>query len=95
MNTLIINWIIKWLFNPIPEIKGNMRTNSTSNTKKINEIRKKRIEKGKRALNLGVNPHSNGDPFSWLYKYFFLSLIPNKKIITTRIVLIIKNEIPK
>ena len=41
-----------------------MSTNSTSNTKKIKEIKKNRIENGNRALNLGENPHSNGDPFS-------------------------------
>jgi hypothetical protein len=52
------------LLTPTLEINGNMRTSSTSNTKKIKEIRKNRIEKGNRALNFGVNPHSNGEPFS-------------------------------
>ena len=45
-------------------MKGNNNTNSTSNTKNTKEIRKKRIEKGKRALNIGVKPHSKGDIFS-------------------------------
>jgi len=55
-----------------------MRTNSTSKTKKINVIRKNRIEKGIRALNLGEKPHSKGLFFSWSDSNFFLRLIPNK-----------------
>ena len=35
------------------------------------EIKKKRNVKGKRALNLGLNPHSNGLIFSNSKKYFF------------------------
>ncbi len=44
--------------------KGNIKTNSTSKIKKIIAIRKKRIVKGNRALNLGLNPHSKGLIFS-------------------------------
>ena len=46
--------------------KGNIKTNSTSKIKKIIEIKKNRIVKGRRALNLGLNPHSNGLIFSKL-----------------------------
>lgn len=45
-------------------INGNKITNSTSKTRKTKEIKKNRIENGSRALNIGVNPHSNGDIFS-------------------------------
>lgn len=45
-------------------IKGKIKINSTSKIKKIIEIRKNRIEKGIRAENLGVNPHSKGLNFS-------------------------------
>lgn len=45
-------------------INGNIKTNSTSKTKKTKEIKKNRMEKGSRALYLGVNPHSKGLIFS-------------------------------
>ena len=64
----------------LPENKltknGNKITNSTSKTKKIRAIRKNRRVKGKRALNLGVNPHSKGLIFSRSRGNFFLNLIP-------------------
>jgi len=45
-------------------IKGNKITNSTSKTRNTKEIKKNRMENGRRALNIGLNPHSNGDIFS-------------------------------
>merc|ERR1711872_113152 len=64
----------------LPENKltknGNKITNSTSKTKKIRAIRKNRKVKGKRALNLGVTPHSKGLIFSRSRGNFFLNLIP-------------------
>jgi len=45
-------------------INGNKIINSTSKMRNTREIRKNRIEKGSRALNIGVNPHSKGDIFS-------------------------------
>ena len=44
------------------------------------EIKKKRNVKGKRALNLGLNPHSNGLIFSNSKKYFFEKKLPKIKI---------------
>lgn len=41
-----------------------MRINSTSKIKKIIVIKKNRREKGSRAKDLGVNPHSKGLSFS-------------------------------
>ena len=61
-------------------IKGNIKTSSTSKTRKIRLIRKNRIEKGSRALYLGVKPHSKGLIFSRLMYSFFLNLTPNLKI---------------
>ena len=43
---------------------GKTRINSTSKIRKIIAIKKNRIEKGRREINLGVNPHSNGLNFS-------------------------------
>lgn len=43
---------------------GIKRTISMSNTKKITAKRKKRVEKGRRALSFGSNPHSKGVLFS-------------------------------
>ena len=64
----------------LPENKltknGNKITNSTSKTKKIRAIRKNRRVKGKRALNLGVNPHSKGLIFSRSKGNFFLNPTP-------------------
>lgn len=50
---------------------GRRRAISISNTRKITAKRKKRIEKGSRALFLGSNPHSNGEDFSWSEKERF------------------------
>ena len=68
-------------------IKGNIKTSSTSKTRKIRLIKKNRIEKGNRALYLGVKPHSNGLIFSRLIYSFFLSLTPSlkKRAIKTKI----------
>jgi hypothetical protein len=44
--------------------KGKIRISSTSKTKKIIVTKKNRIEKGSRAENLGVKPHSKGLSFS-------------------------------
>jgi len=55
---------------------GNIKINSTSNTRKIIAIRKNRRVKGKRALNLGENPHSNGLLFSRTNNIFFLFISP-------------------
>jgi len=55
---------VKTLLKEILMIKGNKITSSTSNTRNTNEIKKNRIENGRRALNIGVNPHSKGDIFS-------------------------------
>ena len=57
-----------------------MRTNSTSNTKKIIEIKKNRKVKGSRALNFGLNPHSKGLIFSKLNSIFLLKKFPSNNI---------------
>lgn len=48
------------------EVRGTGRSNtiSMSKTIKITANKKKRVEKGRRALFLGSNPHSNGLDFS-------------------------------
>lgn len=46
--------------------QGRRRAISMSKTRKITARRKNRIEKGRRALFLGSNPHSNGEAFSRL-----------------------------
>ena len=43
---------------------GMRRIISISKTRKITARRKKRIEKGIRAVFFGSNPHSNGEDFS-------------------------------
>lgn len=62
---------------PNPRTRGNINTNSTSKIKKIKAIKKKRIEKGNRALNLGEKPHSKGLSFSRSEENFFPKTIPN------------------
>lgn len=42
-----------------------------SKTKKIRLMRKNWILKGKWLVDIGSNPHSNGDIFSWSMKDFF------------------------
>lgn len=44
---------------------------SMSKIKKISLIRKNWILKGKWLAEIGSNPHSNGDIFSWSMKDFF------------------------
>lgn len=44
---------------------------STSKIKKIRLIKKKWILKGGRLLDIGSNPHSNGDDFSRSWVVFF------------------------
>jgi len=44
--------------------KGINKTNSTSKIRKITANKKKRIEKGSRAVPRGSNPHSKGELFS-------------------------------
>jgi triphosphoribosyl-dephospho-CoA synthetase len=70
-----------------------MRTNSTSNTKKIKQIIKKRMEKGNRALNLGINPHSKGLAFSREKCFFLPTPVPRKntKVTIKQIATLIKS----
>lgn len=56
---------------------GNKRMISTSKIRKIRATKKNRMEKGSRAENLGVNPHSNGLNFSRSSLIFFLRSIPS------------------
>jgi len=56
--------------------KGKSNTSSTSKTRKINATRKNRKVNGKRALNLGENPHSKGLIFSRSRGNFFLNPTP-------------------
>ena len=78
---------------PKLKIKGNIKTSSTSKTKKTRQIRKNRIENGRRALNLVEKPHSNGLSFSRSKNIFLFNLRPAKKIkqvntkITTKTIL--------
>ena len=69
---------------------GNIKTNSTSKIIKIIEIKKNRKVKGNRALNFGLNPHSNGLIFSIIKIFFFLNNLPISKITIDKI-----NEIKK
>ena len=59
--------------------KGKIKINSTSKIKNTRHKRKNRIEKGNRALSLGVNPHSKGLSFSWSLRAFLDSLAPAKR----------------
>ena len=52
---------------------------------KIIEIKKNRRVKGKRALNLGVNPHSNGLIFSIIKMFFLLKREPRDNTTTDKI----------
>ena len=65
--------------------KGNINTNSTSKMIKIMEIKKNRRVKGKRALNLGVNPHSKGLIFSIIKMFFLLKREPRDNTTTDKI----------
>ena len=53
------------------------------------EIKKNRKVKGRRALNLGVNPHSKGLIFSRSKTNFLLSKEPNNKTIIPKIIVIV------
>lgn len=52
---------------------GNRSTSSTSKMRKIIAIKKKCIENGARNFALGINPHSNGLSFSWVFRDFSLN----------------------
>ena len=52
---------------------------------KIIEIKKNRRVKGKRALNLGVNPHSKGLIFSIIKTFFLLKREPRDNTTTDKI----------
>jgi hypothetical protein len=65
-------------------ITGKIRISSTSKIKKIRATKKNRIENGRRAINFGVNPHSNGLVFSRSILYFILRLTPKFNKITAR-----------
>jgi len=71
--------------------KGNINTNSTSNTKKIIVIKKNRNVNGNRALNFGLNPHSNGLIFSLLNNFFVQKKFPknNNKNLKIKLIKII------
>lgn len=67
-------------------IKGIRRVISISKIKKISLIRKNWILNGRWLVEIGSNPHSNGDIFSWSLKDFFEIIkfknIKNKEIIS-------------
>lgn len=54
---------------------GIKRVISISKIKKISLIRKNWILKGRWLIEIGSNPHSNGDIFSWSVKDFFEIII--------------------
>ena len=53
------------------------------------EIKKNRKVKGRRALNLGVNPHSKGLIFSRSKTNFLLSKEPNNKTTIPKMIVIV------
>ena len=53
-------------------------------------IKKNRMVNGNRALNFGLNPHSNGLIFSKEKKYFFLKIFPANRTIKAKINEVIK-----
>jgi hypothetical protein len=59
--------------------EGKSKTISTSKIRKITAKRKNRREKGKRAVPIGSNPHSNGDLFSRSEKVRLASTQAKKK----------------
>jgi hypothetical protein len=71
--------------------KGNMRMSSTSKTRKIIAMRKNRNVKGRRALNLGENPHSKGLIFSRSKTSFFLRREPANNTTETKIKMVNTN----
>ena len=52
---------------------------------KIIEIKKNRSVNGRRALNLGLNPHSKGLIFSDINKFFFLKSLPKERTTNDKI----------
>lgn len=71
---------------------GIKRVISISKIKKISLIRKNWILKGKWLIEIGSNPHSNGDIFSWSIKDFFEIKIFNnirKEAIVKRVSIVI------
>jgi len=81
------NLTITTLLKNFNDIKyGNNNTNSTSKIKKIKHTIKNRNEKGRRALYLVLNPHSNGLIFSNIISLFLHSEFPINSISIVRIV---------
>lgn len=72
-----------------------MRAISTSKIKKITVIKKKWRENGIRALELGSNPHSNGEHFSRSINNFFDRIIDVIIKIFEIIIIIIVSKIIK
>lgn len=68
----------------IAGITGKSKTSSTSKIRNTRATRKKRTEKGSRAENLGVNPHSNGLEVSRSSLAFRLKKNPNISKILAR-----------
>ena len=86
INTIIIrHQVLNALSLTKLKIRGNNKTNSTSKIKKIKAIRKNRIEKGRRALSFGENPHSNGLNLSRSKDAFFLRKTPSLTTTALRI----------
>lgn len=67
---------------------GRIIVISTSKIRKITAIKKKRRENGVRAVDLGSNPHSNGEAFSRSKIDFF----EIKKFSIIKIILIIRDK---
>ena len=76
----------------LEEIKGKINTISTSKIKNINIIKKNRIENGLRRVDVGSNPHSNGDIFSRTIINF---LEIKKCIMHTRVAIVMAANINK
>lgn len=72
-------------------IIGKIKAISTSKIKKIMVIKKKCNENGIRAIDLGSNPHSKGEHFSWSIKDF-LDKIKDKIINKMENLMKIKNK---
>jgi hypothetical protein len=64
---------------------GKRRMSSTSNTKKIIATKKNRMENGKRAECLGLNPHSKGLDFSRSERALNPKLMPSITKIMARV----------
>ena len=77
------------------EASGNSRVISTSKIRKITAIKKKRREKGNRAVPFGSKPHSNGEFFSRSEMVFFDSkeAMPITTIEIIKIIIIAEDKI--